>query len=48
VVGITSMLVLIGLASRTEIMGLAAIIAVSSVMYMLQNRLRSPVGETSH
>ncbi len=47
VVGITSMLVLIGLATRAEILGLAAIIVVSSVMYALQNRLRPPIGETS-
>lgn len=47
VFGITSMLVLIGLASRAEIMGLGAIIIVSGVAYLLQSRLRPAVGESA-
>jgi amino acid transporter len=47
VFGITSMLVLIGLASRAEIMGLGVIILVSGVAYLLQSRLRPAVGETA-
>lgn len=47
VFGITSMLVLIGLASRAEIVGLGAIIIVSGVVYLLQSRLRPAVGESA-
>jgi amino acid transporter len=45
VFGIASMLVLIGLASRAEIIGLGVIIMVSGVVYLLQSRLRPAVGE---
>ncbi len=39
VVGVSSMLLLIALASRAEIVGLAALIAVSSMIYLLQTRV---------
>jgi amino acid transporter len=47
VCGITSMLVLIGLASRAEIMGLVVIIIVSSLVYLLQSRLRPAMREST-
>ncbi len=39
VVGISSMLLVILLASRTEIIGLAALIAVSAIVYLMQTRI---------
>lgn len=45
VTGIVSMLVLIALASRAEIVGLVAIIGASAVIYVLQTQLRSPAVE---
>jgi hypothetical protein len=38
VVGITSMLVLIALASRAEIIGLFAVVGVSAIVYLVQAR----------
>jgi amino acid transporter len=45
VIGIASMLILIGLASRAEIMGLIVIVIVSGGIYLLQSRWRSPASE---
>jgi basic amino acid/polyamine antiporter, APA family len=39
--GITCMLILIALGSRQEIIGLVTLIAVSSILYVLQSRVAS-------
>jgi len=41
VTGIASMLAMIGLGSRTEIVGLVALVAVSALVYLVQTRARS-------
>jgi len=41
VTGIASMLAMIGLGSRTEIVGLVALVAVSALVYLVQTRTRS-------
>jgi hypothetical protein len=38
VVGVVSMLLMIALASRAEILGLLAVIAVSGTVYLVQSR----------
>jgi basic amino acid/polyamine antiporter, APA family len=37
-VGITSMLFMIALASRAEILGLVAVVAISTIVYLVQTR----------